>query len=156
MSAGGIPVRNRTHAIDAALAAIEMQQYIQKLRLLNPANSIWKLRIGINSGEITAGVVGKRKFAFDIWGDTVNTASRLQDAGEPGKINISNNTAELISSFFDLTYRGKKPIKHKGEVDMFFVDGIKRELSIDGQMQRPNRAFWDKYNELLELKFLNF
>ena len=60
-----------------------MQQYIQKLRLLNPANSIWKLRIGINSGEITAGVVGKRKFAFDIWGDTVNTASRLQDAGEP-------------------------------------------------------------------------
>ena len=75
---------------------------------------------------------------------------------ESRKINISNNTAELISSFFDLTYRGKKPIKHKGEVDMFFVDGIKRELSIDGKMQRPNRAFWDKYNELLELKFLNF
>lgn len=156
MSAGGIPVRNRTHAVDATLAAMEMQQFMEKMRSRNPADSIWKLRIGINTGELTAGVVGKRKFAFDIWGDTVNTASRLQDAGESGKINISNRTAELVSSFFDLTYRGKKPIKHKGEVDMFFVDGIKRELSVDGKMQRPNKAFWEKYNELLELRFLNF
>jgi len=156
MSAGGIPVRNRTHAVDATLAAMEMQQFMEKMRQRNPADSIWKLRIGINTGELTAGVVGKRKFAFDIWGDTVNTASRLQDAGESGKINISNRTAELVSSFFDLTYRGKKPIKHKGEVDMFFVDGIKAELSVDGKKLRPNKAFWDKYNELLELRFLNF
>ncbi|HCB63241.1 MAG: hypothetical protein A2W93_11280 [Bacteroidetes bacterium GWF2_43_63] len=156
MSAGGIPVRNRTHAVDATLSAMEMQQFMDKMRKRNPADSIWKLRIGINTGELTAGVVGKRKFAFDIWGDTVNTASRLQDAGESGKINVSSRTAELVSSFFDLTYRGKKPIKHKGEVDMFFVDGIKPELSVDGKMLRPNRAFWEKYNELLELKFLNF
>lgn len=156
MSAGGIPVRNRTHAIDATLAAMEMQQFLEKMRAMNPADNIWKLRIGINTGELTAGVVGKRKFAFDIWGDTVNTASRLQDAGEPGKINISNRTAELVSSFFELTYRGKKPIKHKGEVDMFFVDGIKPALSVDGKMRRPNKQFWEQYNELLELKFLNF
>lgn len=156
MSAGGIPVRNRTHAVDATLAAMEMQQFLEKMRSRNAADSIWKLRIGINTGELTAGVVGKRKFAFDIWGDTVNTASRLQDAGEPGKINVSSRTAELVSTFFDLTYRGKKPIKHKGEVDMFFVDGIKPELSVDGKMSRPNKLFWEKYNELLELKFLNF
>lgn len=156
MSAGGIPVRNRTHAVDATLSAMEMQQFMEKMRTRNPADGIWKLRIGINTGELTAGVVGKRKFAFDIWGDTVNTASRLQDAGESGKINVSSRTAELVSSFFDLTYRGKKPIKHKGEVDMFFVDGIKAELSVDGKKLRPNKAFWGKYNELLELKFLNF
>jgi len=156
MSAGGIPVRNRTHAVDATLAALEMQQFLEKMRQKNPADSIWKLRIGINTGELTAGVVGKKKFAFDIWGDTVNTASRLQDAGEPGKINVSNRTAELVSNFFDLTYRGKKPIKHKGEVDMFFVDGIKAELSVEGKRMRPNKKFWELYNELLELKFLNF
>ncbi len=156
MSAGGIPVRNRTHAVDAVLAAMEMQYFLENLRQGNPNDEVWKLRIGINSGELTAGVVGKRKFAFDIWGDTVNTASRLQDAGEPGRINISNRTAELVSSFFELTYRGKKPIKHKGEVDMFFVDGIKPGLSIDGQMKRPNKAFWNQYNDLLDLRFLNF
>lgn len=156
MSAGGIPVRNRTHAVDSVLAAMEMQQFLEKFSISHPENEVWKLRIGINSGELTAGVVGKRKFAFDIWGDTVNTASRLQDMGAAGKINISSRTAELVSAFFDLTYRGKKPIKHKGEIDMFFVDGIKPELSIDGKGERPNQLFWSHYNELLDMKYLNF
>lgn len=156
MSAGGIPARNRTHAVDAVLAAMEMQQYLENLHFNSPEDQIWRLRIGINSGELTAGVVGKRKFAFDIWGDTVNTASRLQDAGEAGRINISNRTAALVSTFFDLTYRGKKPIKHKGEVDMFFVDGIRKELSINGERNRPNQEFWNQYNALLDLRYLNF
>jgi len=156
MSAGGIPVRNRTHAVDAVLAAMEMQQFLERFTINHPENEIWKLRIGINSGELTAGVVGKRKFAFDIWGDTVNTASRLQDMGAAGKINVSSRTAELVSTFFDLTYRGKKPIKHKGEVDMFFVDGIKPELSLERKGEKPNQLFWSNYNELLDMKYLNF
>ena len=156
MSAGGIPVRNNTHAIDAVLAAMEMQQYIERKVNVDANNAAWKLRIGINTGELTAGVVGKKKFAFDIWGDTVNTASRLQDAGEPSKINISTSTASLVSDFFELKYRGKRPIKHKGEVDMFFVEGIKPELSINGEMIKPNKFFWEKYYELVELKQLDF
>ncbi|NLL28744.1 MAG: hypothetical protein GX259_08095, partial [Bacteroidales bacterium] len=156
MSAGGIPVRNNTHAIDAVLAAMEMQQYIERKVNVDANNVAWKLRIGINTGELTAGVVGKKKFAFDIWGDTVNTASRLQDAGEPSKINISTSTASLVSDFFELKYRGKRPIKHKGEVDMFFVEGIKPELSINNEMIKPNKYFWEKYYELVELKQLDF
>ncbi len=156
MSVGGIPVRNRTHPIDAVLAAFEMQQFIKFIHQKNEDDKIWQLRIGINTGELRAGMVGKKKFAFDVWGDTVNTASRLQDAGECGEINISDSTAKAVEQFFNLTYRGKKPIKHKGEVDMYFVTSIKKELSIEGRGDKPNMEFWKKYNEQVDIKFLNF
>lgn len=156
MSVGGIPVRNRTHPIDAVLAAVEMQEFIRFMHKKGDDNKVWQLRIGINSGELTAGVVGKKKFAFDVWGDTVNTASRFQDAGECGKINVSVSTAHAVEKFFNLEARGKKPIKHKGEVEMFYVTSIKKELSIDGMGEKPNENFWRKYNELVDIKFLNF
>jgi class 3 adenylate cyclase len=156
MSVGGIPVRNRTHPIDAVLAANEMQNFIRFMHEKSDENKIWKLRIGINSGELTAGVVGKKKFAFDVWGDTVNTASRFQDAGECGEINISKSTANAVEGFFNLEYRGEKHIKHKGEVEMYYVKSIKKELSIEGLGETPNMEFWRKYNELVDIKYLNF
>ncbi len=119
MSVGGIPIRNQTHAIDAALAALEMQQFMQKFYKADPQNKIWKLRVGINTGEVVAGVVGKRKFAFDIWGDTVNTANRLQGCCESNKINISDTTYVLLKDFFDVEYRGEIPIKYKGPTPMY-------------------------------------
>ncbi len=150
MSVGGIPIRNQTHAIDTALAALEMQQFIQKFYKINPENERWKLRVGINTGEVVAGVVGKRKFAFDIWGDTVNTANRLQSTCESNKINISATTYELLKDFFDVEYRGEISIKYKGPTPMYYLLRIKEEYSNDDEGYRPNKDFWDKYNTLVD------
>jgi adenylate cyclase len=79
------------------------------------------MRVGIHSGPIVAGVVGKKKFAYDLFGDTINTASRIETAGESGKINISGSTYELIKDEFDCISRGKIPAKGKGLIDMYFV-----------------------------------
>ena len=81
----------------------------------------WQLRIGVHSGPVVAGVVGTKKFAFDIWGDTVNIASRLESSGEIGKVNISAYTFDLVRSHFGCEYRGKVSAKGKGEMDMYFV-----------------------------------
>ena len=94
------------------------------------------------------GVVGKKKFAYDIWGDTVNTASRLEQASQPNKINISEDTYELVKNFFDCTPRGKIPVKHKGDIDMYFVEKIKNELSVDEEGGIPNQNFWELYETL--------
>jgi ligand-binding sensor domain-containing protein/class 3 adenylate cyclase len=143
MCAGGIPIRNKSNPIDTLLAAFEIKRFMEDLRKIKEARgeSYWDIRIGLHSGDIIAGVVGKRKFAYDIWGDTVNIASRMESSGEPGKINISGWTYELIKDYFDCTYRGKIPAKNKGEIDMYFVDKIKMDLSIDGQGIVPNEKF---------------
>jgi adenylate cyclase len=124
MCAGGIPEPNSTNAIDAVKAAIEMQQYMRVLgeQRQMRGEHYFELRLGINTGAIVAGVVGESKFAYDIWGDTVNLASRMESGGEPGRVNISGNTYELIKDHFDCTYRGKISVKNKGEVDMYFVN----------------------------------
>jgi adenylate cyclase len=80
------------------------------------------MRIGINTGPVVAGIVGEKKFAYDIWGDTVNTAARMEQTGEVGKINISGITYELVKDKFEFTYRGKVSAKNKGEIDMYFVE----------------------------------
>lgn len=82
----------------------------------------WSLKVGIHSGPVTAGVFGDKKFAYDIWGDTVNTASRMESSGEPGRINISGVTHELIKSKFTCEFRGKIPAKNEGEIEMYFVN----------------------------------
>lgn len=124
MCAGGIPEPNTTNAIDAVKAALEMQQYMKVLADKKQARgeSYFELRLGINTGPIVAGVVGESKFAYDIWGDTVNLASRMESAGEVGMVNISDNTYELVKDQFDCTYRGRISVKNKGEVDMYFVN----------------------------------
>lgn len=133
MCAGGIPDKNRTNPVEVVLAALEMQQYMKDLQLQAKANNreFWDIRIGIHTGSVIAGVVGSKKLSYDIWGDTVNTASRMESSGEAGKVNISGSTYELVRDFFICEYRGKMPVKYKGEIDMYFVTGVRPELSVD-------------------------
>jgi class 3 adenylate cyclase len=139
MCAGGIPDKNITNPVEVVLAALEMQEYMAGLKKDN--SDIWDLRIGIHTGSVIAGVVGHKKLSYDIWGDTVNTASRMESSGEAGKVNISGQTYELIKDFFICEYRGKMPVKYKGEIDMYFVKSIRPELSIDMHIQ-PNKKFF--------------
>jgi adenylate cyclase len=130
MCAGGIPEKNRTNPVEVILAALEMQQYMEKLKAssLLAGMKYWDIRIGIHTGTVVAGVVGQKKLSYDIWGDTVNTASRMESSGEAGKINISGTTYEFVKDFFICEHRGKMPVKYKGEIDMYFVSGIVDEL----------------------------
>ncbi|MCB1179836.1 MAG: adenylate/guanylate cyclase domain-containing protein, partial [Leptospiraceae bacterium] len=127
MCAGGVPKENQTHAIDSVHAAIEIQQFMNEMKKEKEEKGIpyWELRLGIHSGPLVAGVIGKKKFAYDVWGDTVNTASRMESSGVPGMINISGSTFEMVKDHFNCEYRGKVSAKNKGEVDMYFVKGVK-------------------------------
>jgi adenylate cyclase len=123
MCAGGIPSANQTHALDTVNAALAMQSYMKKKSEERRSKGMtgWELRIGIHTGPIVSGVVGKKKYAYDIWGDTVNIASRMESNGEPGKVNISASTHDMIKSRFQCEYRGKISAKNIGEIDMYFV-----------------------------------
>ena len=127
MAAGGLPTPNETHPEDIVRAALEIQEYMQKHKQERKANGrlYFEVRIGIHTGPVVAGIVGVKKFQYDIWGDTVNTASRMESSGEAGKVNISGATYELVKDKFTCTHRGKIEAKGKGEVDMYFVEGLK-------------------------------
>lgn len=142
MCAGGVPIRNTNNAVAIVLAALEIRDFMLQLQKEKEIRNerFWEIRLGISSGPLTAGVVGKKKFAYDIWGDTVNTASRMESCSEPGKVNISASTYELVKDYFDCTYRGKMDAKGKGEVDMYFVNGIRNEFSENGDGRTPNAA----------------
>lgn len=148
MAAGGVPVRNKENPIHTVLAALEIQRYMKQAEEFHHSRGEehWNLRIGINTGAIVAGVIGTKRFAYDIWGNTVNVASRMEEACEPGRINISGKTYALIEPYFEFTYRGKIPAKNKGHVDMYYVDRIKPELSIDGKGLEPSNDFWEYVN----------
>jgi adenylate cyclase len=141
MCAGGIPEKNRTNPVEVILAALEMQAYMSKLKQGSDLEGMkfWDIRIGIHTGTVVAGVVGQKKLSYDIWGDTVNTASRMESSGEAGKINISGTTYEFIREFFSCEYRGRMPVKYKGELEMYFVNGILPELCDENG--GPNRKF---------------
>jgi len=150
MAVGGIPEPNNTHPIDVCLAALEIQQFMNQMKDIKDQQNLpyWELRLGINTGNVVAGVVGEKKFAYDVWGDTVNTASRMESSGVSGKINISNATHEQVKFLFNCEYRGKVEAKHKGEVDMYFLNGIKPEFSVNGEGRVPNDSFHSEYKEL--------
>ena len=151
MCAGGIPERNRTNPVEVILAALEMQQYMLKLKTNSEIAGMkfWDIRIGIHTGTVVAGVVGQKKLSYDIWGDTVNTASRMESSGDAGKINISGTTYEFVKEFFVCEYRGKMPVKYKGELDMYFVEGIVEDLKDENG--NPNSKFITKI-QLIKLQ----
>jgi class 3 adenylate cyclase len=124
MAAGGLPVPNKTNPTDVLKAALEIQQFMFEYsqQKKNNGKEIFEIRIGIHTGPVVAGIVGVKKFAYDIWGDTVNIASRMESSGEAGKVNISGSTYQLVKDEFACTYRGKIQAKNKGEIDMYFVE----------------------------------
>lgn len=143
MCAGGLPMPNHSHPFDIVLAAFGLQNAVRALdeKRARAGGDPWLMRIGIHTGPVVTGVVGKTRTVYDIWGDSVNTASRLESACEPGKINISKTTYDVIKDYFECEYRGKIPAKHKGEIDMYFVNRLKPEYSADDAGFVPNAAF---------------
>lgn len=143
MCVGGIPRQNHSHAFDTLLAAIEIQRFVEEIARQDHEQSkpVWRLRIGIHTGSVVAGVIGKKKFAYDVWGDTVNVASRMESSGEAGTVNISETTYEKVKDYFHCTYRGKVPAKNLGDIKMYFVDRILPEYSEDEEGVVPNAAF---------------
>jgi class 3 adenylate cyclase len=127
MCACGLPQPDNENADKAVRAALDMQQYIKEFGLANKIQNlpVFEIRIGIHTGPLVAGVVGHRKFAYDIWGDAVNLASQMEQHSEAGKVNISGDTYQLIKDSFVCTYRGKIEAKSKGQIDMYFVDSAK-------------------------------
>ena len=123
MCAGGIPTPDDNHFVHIVKASLEIQEYIAKRneKRIEKNTPQWDVRIGINTGPVVAGVVGKKKYAYDIWGSTVNVASRMESNGEPGRVNISAATYEMVKDKYHCTYRGKLLAKNIGEVDMYFV-----------------------------------
>lgn len=121
---GGLPVPDSHNAYNVVKAALEMQQFMQRVQDERKAKGdiYFEIRIGINSGPLVAGIVGLRKFAYDIWGDTVNIAARMEQHGEEGRINITGATYNLVKDKFSCSYRGKIEAKNKGYIDMYFVD----------------------------------
>jgi class 3 adenylate cyclase len=147
MCAGGIPVKNITNPVDVVMAAIEMREFLERFEFKkrNGQNRMWDLTIAIHTGPVTASVSGKKKISYDIKGDTVHNASRLEALSENGSILISVMTYELVKEFFDSEYYGKLPVKYKGDLQIFMVKGLKPEFSADGNGVIPNTSFRIKF-----------
>jgi len=150
MAAGGIPQGNFTHPVDACLFAMEIQSFMKQIRTVKEmlGQPFWEIRVGIHTGNVVAGVVGKSKFAYDVWGDTVNTASRMESSGSAGEVNLSEVTYEKVKRFFLCEYRGKVQAKNKGEMGMYYLRRIRPEFSRDNQGKVPNSRFLDLYENL--------
>lgn len=150
MCVGGIPTSTPTHAIDAVLAALQIRAFMdwRRQEKVQSNTSAWEIRIGIHSGPVLAGVIGQNKFTYDVWGDTVNIASRMESSGIAGEINISQSTFDLVKDFFDCEHRGKIAAKNKGDIDMFLIKRIKKNLSLDLQGLLPNDEFNALYSAL--------
>jgi len=143
MAAGGLPLRDKENPINCVLAALEIQQFMGKLKheSIAKGEGFWELRIGIHTGDVIAGVIGSKRIAYDIWGSTVNIAQRIETSGETWKVNISASTFDHISPYFKCISRGKIPTKNTGEISMYFVESIKPHLSKGGFGISQNKKF---------------
>ena len=126
MCVGGLPLPHKEHALHACLAALEIQKFMnsEAIRRSESKKPFWQARIGIHTGPVVSGVIGNKKFAYDIWGDTVNLASRLESAGAPGRVNISKSTCDHVKDQLRCEARGHLPVKSKGNIEMFFVASL--------------------------------
>ncbi|MFA6403045.1 MAG: adenylate/guanylate cyclase domain-containing protein [Salinivirgaceae bacterium] len=140
---GGIPMRNKSHPFDAVLVGLHLQRIIKELGKDREERGqrAWQLRVGIHTGPVVAGVVGQQKMTYDIWGDTVNIAKRIESACIPGMVNVSYSTHEIIKDFFECEHRGKVLAKHKGHIDMYFVHRILPEFCENNDGITPNNYF---------------
>lgn len=147
MYAGGIPVKNITNPVDVVMSAIEMRNFLQSYEQEKRGgiSRIWDLKAGIHTGPVTASVSGKKKINYDIKGDTVHNASRLEALSNDGTILISVMTYELVKEFFDCEYYGKLPVKYKGDLQIYRVKGLKPEFSTDEKGTIPNESFRIKF-----------
>jgi len=141
MLAGGLPERNPSHPVDAVMAAFEMVKAVEEL---SSEEAPWRVRIGIHTGPVIAGVVGIRKFAFDVWGESVNFSSRMESSSEPNRINLSARTYSRVKDFFDCESRGQVTTKEGKPYDMYFAKGILPKL-LDDRSQSPPPAFVRRY-----------
>ena len=146
MCLSGLPVRNPAHPVDTVMAAFEMVHAVEDLARMG-RGAQWKVRIGIHTGPVIAGVVGIKKFAFDIWGDTVNYSSRMETSGEANRINLSERTYSRVKDFIACEHRGKVLTKDRRELDMYFANGILPALlkGSNGASAIPP-AFLRRYN----------
>jgi adenylate cyclase len=157
MCAGGIPVKNITNPVDVLMASIKMRSFLETFEGKKRGEGrIWEIKTGIHTGPVTATVTGRKKVNYDIKGDTVNTANRIESVSEYGSILISVMTYELVKEFFDCDYYGKLPVKYTGDLEMFRVNGLRPEFSLDGDNTVPNEAFRTKlgliqFNDLQEM-----
>jgi class 3 adenylate cyclase len=148
MCAGGVPEKNITNPVDVVLAALEMQDYLYKLKAEYENNNkkFWDLKMGIHTGPVTATFSGRKKISYELKGDTVNIATRMASAGEVSQINISIMTYELVKQYFVCEYNGKIPVKYKGDMEMYFLKRIKPAYSDDRKIgKKANQIFWNKY-----------
>ena len=145
MAVGGIPEANTTHAIDVCLAALLIQDYMAKHKFDALANGkdYWEIRIGINTGPVTAGIIGKLKIAYDVWGSAVNQAQRMEQFAEPGTISISETTFRLIEPYFEVRPRGTAPMKSSLLINRYELLRIKPDLSLGGEGLIPNDLFYE-------------
>ena len=141
---GGVPEPTRTHAVDVCLASLQIQAFVRrgnaqraKLRLAE-----WELRIGINTGPIIAGMVGKKRLSYDVWGNSLNVAQRLEAACPPGSVTISASTMHHVGSHFVIEALGAVDVKNMGAIDMYRLLRIRPVFSADADGSVPNDAFW--------------
>lgn len=143
MCVGGLPQVNKSHPLDTILAGLEIQKFVEEKARIDEANKkpVWRLRIGIHTGSIMAGVIGKKKFAYDIWGNAVNIASRVESNGTPGMVRISESTYEKVKDFFDFGKLIEIDAKNIGLLNTFIVNRILPKFSEDEKGYIPNAAF---------------